>query len=97
MSPMVEYTDAFFDALAAALLRQGLADRVAQLILEATATDRTHGWLTIEETAAELHVHRDTLRRWELSGRLVPVRFGGAIRYRVEDVMANKPQEQGVA
>lgn len=49
----------------------------------------TKQMLTISEVGKLLGVHPDTLRRWEKSGRLVPVRYskGGHRRYPVERIM----------
>ncbi len=43
--------------------------------------------LTSREVCGILRVHRDTLRRWHLSGRLNALKVGpGAIRYQADDV-----------
>ena len=42
--------------------------------------------LTPAEAAKELRCHRKTLYRWETSRELIPVRIGGKIYYRSEQV-----------
>jgi excisionase family DNA binding protein len=43
--------------------------------------------LTRQEVCRILRVHRDTLRRWNLSGKLRAVRIGSrGLRYRSEDL-----------
>jgi hypothetical protein len=44
-------------------------------------------YVTRKEVCAALNLHHDSLRRWALQGKLVPVVFGGRwLRYRVSDV-----------
>ena len=95
---MSEYTLPRLHPADLAALIDGVSERVIAGLLAATATDRTHGYLSIDEAAAELGVHRATLRRWELAGRLVPVRIGGVVRYRATDVYAHtaKADERAV-
>lgn len=44
--------------------------------------------LTLDEVAKSLKVHKETLRRWDISGKLKAVRISsrGDRRYRKEDV-----------
>ncbi len=41
-------------------------------------------WLTVQEVAAELQVHEETVRRWIRDGRLAAHRFGGKAGYRIQ-------------
>ena len=42
--------------------------------------------LTVRQTMDLLRVARSTIYRWEQSGVLVPVRIGGIVRYRRDDL-----------
>jgi excisionase family DNA binding protein len=55
---------------------------------------QNEGLLTAPEAAAYLRVTRKTLRRWENSGLLTPVRIGRNIRYRRDDVDALLTREK---
>jgi len=40
-------------------------------------------WLTVGDIVTHLRVHKETVRRWLRSGRLVGRNFGGKMGYRV--------------
>lgn len=43
-------------------------------------------YLTQVETAALFHVSIATLRKWRINGKLIPVKVGGRVLYRAEDI-----------
>ncbi len=40
-------------------------------------------WLTVGDIVTHLRVHKETVRRWLRSGRLIGRNFGGKMGYRV--------------
>ena len=55
-------------------LRQLSPDRLEAF--HAMLNARETQWLTVDEVATELHVHRETVRRWIRGGQLKSVRAG---------------------
>ena len=45
-----------------------------------------NGLLRAKEVMSVIDVSRTTLVRWEAAGYLVPIRIGGRLRYKIEDV-----------
>ena len=45
-----------------------------------------NGLLRAKEVMSIIGVSRTTLVRWEAAGYLVPIRIGGRLRYKIEDV-----------
>ena len=60
--------------------------KVFQEILDSRESKQEGNLLTIAETANQLCVNKSTLWRWEKAKYLVPVRFGGSVRYRQSDI-----------
>ena len=67
-------------------LRQYSPDRVQAF--KAMIESRDRPWLTVDEVAEDLQVHRETVRRWIRSGQLKSVKAGRQHRIKPDDITA---------
>ncbi len=66
-------------------LRQYSPDRLQAFETMLTNNDRS--WLTADDVAEQLKVHRETVRRWIRGGQLKAVKAGRQLRIDPDDLM----------
>lgn len=65
-------------------LRQYSPDRLEAF--EAMIEKKNRLWLTVDEIAEDLQVHRETVRRWIRTGQLKSFKVGRQYRIKPEDI-----------
>lgn len=65
---------------------EDLIERTKKRLATEVAEKRSEVYFTRTQTADILNINPSTLWNWERKGYLMPVRFGGLVRYRKSDI-----------